>query len=88
MNAVDLVSLKTAADWFPHRGGQRPHADSLAKWVESGRNGVFLKATRSGGQWFTCREWVEEFLNATGSPPKPPRTKLPSKKPPRKRPAK
>jgi hypothetical protein len=73
MNAADLVTLRTAADWFPHRGGQKPSLDSLTKWVETGRSGVFLKATSSGGQWFTCREWVEEFLAASDAPPKPAR---------------
>ena len=70
MDAADLVSLRTAADWFPHKGGRKPTVGSLETWVETGRNGVFLKATSSGGQWFTTREWVEAFLKASASPPK------------------
>jgi Protein of unknown function (DUF1580) len=66
MNAADLVNLRQAVDWFPHRGGRRPSLDSVTKWVETGLNGVRLKAVRSGGEWFTCREWVEKFLRERG----------------------
>jgi hypothetical protein len=62
MNAADLVPVSTAAAWFPHRHRVRPSADSLATRSETGRIGVQLKATKSGGQWFSCREWVEDFL--------------------------
>lgn len=71
MNASELVSLGTAADWFPYRGGRKTSVASLTNWIETGRNGVFLRATKSGGQWFTSREWVESFLKATDAPPKP-----------------
>lgn len=78
MNPVDLVPLRTAADWFPHKGGQRPSDASVVKCIETGRNGVLLKAKRIGGQWFTCREWVEAFLKASSEPgkrdPKPKRS--------------
>jgi hypothetical protein len=73
MNAIDFVSLPAARGWFPHRSGLSPSGDLLSTWVESGRNGVHLKATKSGGQWFTCREWVEDFLAATERPVKPKR---------------
>jgi hypothetical protein len=66
MNSADLVPLQTAADWFPHKGGQRPSDKSLVRCVEMGRNGVRLRASKIGGQWFTCREWVEAFLNCDG----------------------
>ena len=64
MNASDLVSLRTAAEWFPRRGASGPSKQTLTKWIETGIQGVRLKAIQSGGEWFTCREWVEEFLLA------------------------
>ena len=70
MNPADLVPLQTAVDWFPHKGGQRPSDKSLVRCVEMGRDGVVLRASKIGGQWFTCREWVEAFLKTAGEPGK------------------
>lgn len=64
MDAADLVTLRTAAAWFPQRAGRATSVDSVRKWIETGVRGIRLQAVRSGGEWFTCREWVEAFLQA------------------------
>ena len=66
MPGNELVSLRTAAEWFPRKGGRTTSAKSLENWIENGVKGLKLQAVRSGGEWFTSREWVEEFLRARG----------------------
>lgn len=83
VNEHDLVSLRTAADWFPHRRGQRTSAKAITNWIEAGTNGVRLQARSSGGEWFTTREWVEAFLKAVEDARKP--APAPKPAPPRAR---
>jgi len=71
MGANDLVSLRTAVDWFPHKGGRKPSVKALTTWIETGSGGVRLQAERSGGEWFTRREWVESFLMELAASKKP-----------------
>jgi hypothetical protein len=85
VNEQDLVSLRTAADWFPHRRGQRVSVKSIQTWIETGSHGVLLEARSSGGEWFTTREWVETFLRAVEDTKKPAPPPTPARKPGRPR---
>ena len=58
-----LVPIADAAEWFPLRGGKRLSAKAVRRRIHKGSKGVRLEAVRDGGEWFTCREWVERYLS-------------------------
>lgn len=60
----ELVPLTRAADFFPKRGGRNLGVKALRRRIHTGQRGVRLRAVRDGGQWFTSKEWVEEYLEA------------------------
>jgi hypothetical protein len=43
----------------------RQHAEILKMFAAAGINGVFLDTAVQGDEWFTSREAVERFMNAT-----------------------
>lgn len=78
MDASDLVPLSVAAAYFPKRSGRKIHVRSVRRRIHTGVRGVRLEARRDGGEWFTCREWVEKFLaDVTAASLKPPRMTYP-----------
>lgn len=62
MNDVELVGLVEASKWFPKRNGKPLGSSAIRRRIHVGKRGVRLQALRDGGEWFTCREWVEQFM--------------------------
>ena len=62
-----LVRLNEASQWFPQRSGKPLSAKAIRRRIHQGKRGVRLQAVMDGGEWFTCREWVEEFTSAVTS---------------------
>lgn len=62
MSDTTLTTLAEAAEWFPKRGGRKLSTKAIRRRIHTGVRGVRLEARRCGGEWFTCREWVEMFL--------------------------
>jgi hypothetical protein len=77
MESRMLVRLNEASEWFPKRNGKPLGSSALRRRIHTGKRGVRLQAVRDGGEWFTCREWVEEFMAAV--------TAASLKKPPQRR---
>lgn len=64
MDDVVLITIAEACGLFPKRGGRKLSIKSVRRRILKGERGVRLKAVRDGGQWFTAREWVAEYLSA------------------------
>ena len=76
MDDLMLVTLNDASEWFPKRNGRTLGTKAIRRRIHQGKRGVRLQAVRDGGEWFTCRQWVEEFMVAVtaASLKKPTRT--------------
>lgn len=61
---MQLISLSEAARSFPKRNGRYPHVVSIRRRILHGAHGVKLRAVRDGRDWFTCLEWIQEFMEA------------------------
>lgn len=61
---MQLISLTDAARLFPSRNGKHPHILTIRRRILHGANGVKLRAVRSGRDWYTSREWIEEFTDS------------------------
>lgn len=61
---MQLISLSEAARKFPQRNGRHPHIVSIRRRILHGSRGVKLRAVRDGRDWFTCQEWIQEFMEA------------------------
>lgn len=57
---LKLCLISEATEFFPHRLSEK----SVMRRIQEGRRGVRLQAVCDGGRWFTCRRWVNEFLQA------------------------
>lgn len=64
MDDESLVPIAEASGWFPKRGSRALGAKAIRKRIRVGEKGVRLEALRDGGEWFTCRAWVERYLEA------------------------
>jgi hypothetical protein len=64
VNETDLAPLSAAARWFPQRNGRPVSVKAIVRRIRKGHRGVRLRATLDGGQWFTTRQWVDEFQAA------------------------
>lgn len=64
MQDTNLTPLNEASKWFPLRGGKPLGPKALRRRIRNGSRGVRLRAIKDGGEWFTCREWVEDYLSA------------------------
>lgn len=53
-----MVRLSESVGMFP--GGLS--VPSIRKRIEDGIDGVFLKGQFDGYRWWTCQEWVDDFL--------------------------
>lgn len=59
---LELCSIDKAVEFFPKREDGFLSAKSLMRRIRAGHRGVRLQAVCDGGKWFTCRQWVNEFL--------------------------
>ena len=64
MDGQELLTLSKAAKLFPGRNGKTVHLKTLCRRIRVGSRGVRLRAINDGGRWFTCADWVREFLDA------------------------
>jgi hypothetical protein len=64
MDETKLTPLTAAARWFPLRDGKPVSVKAIVRRIRKGHRGVRLRATLDGGQWFTTRQWVDEFQAA------------------------
>lgn len=61
----DLITISEAAEFFPQRNGKLVHLKTLHRRIRQGSRGVRLRAVCDGGQWFTTRAWVADFMEAS-----------------------
>jgi hypothetical protein len=64
MDDLLLTPIGAARHWFPKRDGRSLSGKAVIRRIRKGQGGVRLQATLDGGQWFTTRRWVEEYLSA------------------------
>ena len=64
MDDLVLTPIAVARHWFPKRGNRPIGSKAVIRRIRRGQRGVRLEARFDGGQWLTCRRWVEEFLQA------------------------
>mgnify|MGYP003133284794 FL=1 len=67
MDGHEMLTLSKAAKLFPSRNGKTVHLKTLCRRIRVGSRGVRLRAINDGGRWFTCADWVREFLDAQTS---------------------
>lgn len=61
----DLLSLPQAAALFPRRrGGSKVSTSTLWRWYARGSRGVRLEVARIGGQVYTTRDAIRDFITA------------------------
>jgi hypothetical protein len=69
MNPKDLISLPQATSLVPSRPDRKPvHVNTLFRWCLQGVRGVKLQSVLVGGQRFTTRAWLDDFLTALNQP--------------------
>tara|TARA_B100000686_G_scaffold252885_1_gene263703 strand:+ start:164 stop:469 length:306 start_codon:yes stop_codon:yes gene_type:complete len=56
----NYLTLTEAARLFP--GRRKPHTETVRRWINSGVQGVQLRAIHNG-RWYTTSRWVREFLD-------------------------
>ena len=61
----ELIPLEKAAELFPQRCGKPPHVKTLHRRIRNGSRGVRLRAVHDGGRWFTTKQWVKEYMDAS-----------------------
>ncbi len=52
------LSLRDATQFLP----DRPHYNTVRRWMQEGCAGVKLRSVRFGGKRLTTAEWCEEFI--------------------------
>jgi hypothetical protein len=62
----EALTLAAAAKLFPGRKpGKKVSIDTIWRWCMRGlRNGVRLKSVLIGGQRYTTKQWIKEFIEA------------------------
>jgi hypothetical protein len=61
----DLLTLPQAAALFPRRrAGSKVSTSTLWRWYTSGSRGVRLEVARVGGQVYTTRDAIRDFVAA------------------------
>ena len=55
------LTLTEAAGFFARSNGKKVSTDSLVRWIQTGIEGVCLKAEKVGGRWMTTEAWLAEF---------------------------
>jgi len=60
-----LLTLPQAASLFPRRrGGTKVSTSTLWRWYSRGSRGVRLEVARVGGQVYTTRDAIRDFIQA------------------------
>jgi hypothetical protein len=61
----ELLTLPQAAALFPRRrGGSKVSTSTLWRWYARGSRGVRLEVARVGGQVYTSRDAIRDFVTA------------------------
>ena len=60
VEGTTYLTLTEAARLFP--GRRKPHTETVRRWINSGVQGVQLRAIHNG-RWYTTSRWVREFLD-------------------------
>jgi len=60
VEGTTYLTIVEAARLFP--GRRKPHTETVRRWINSGVQGVQLRAIHNG-RWYTTSRWVREFLD-------------------------
>lgn len=58
-STTDLMTLRECIRFFPGH----MTVESIRNRVKRGVDGVYLKAKFDGRRWWSCEEWVNEFID-------------------------
>jgi hypothetical protein len=74
------MSLNEAAAYIDSITGRRPSMKNVYRWVDKGLGGVKLEAHKIGGRWYTGRQAIDAFLEATDKVARRPQPPVPALK--------
>lgn len=64
MEARTILSFENRLDLKAAAKRLGVHLNTIMRWRISGVQGVKLRCQRIGGRFFTCKQWLDEFVSA------------------------
>lgn len=82
----DGLTLTQAAKLIKGRTGKGVDVNTIWRWCMKGlRNGIRLKSVLVGGQRYTTRQWLQEFITLRTATAEPPTSSPPAYRTPNER---
>ena len=75
----ELLTFSEAANQLPRRrGGSKTAVSTIWRWSRRGSRGVVLRVVRVGGNVYTSRAWLREFIEKRSAIDRPPQCPAPT----------